>query len=249
MCEIDASAHIPPFASTTTHFSPTPRGTPGPKKLRGKISISRLAAAKAMLARSPRSSRSSASSFARATSHRFERDDALAIVRRDLCTGESPRILQYAGQGPLRAWLTVAATRALLKLKRAQRHDGGDDALLAERASGDDPELQYLKAKYREDFREAVADAITRLPAKSALVLKQSVVDGLSIDALASLHGTHRATCARWIAQAREELLTLVRTRFGERARVQGAELESVLRLLESNFDVSVRRHLVRVAP
>ncbi len=173
-------------------------------------------------------------------------DEALAVLRRDLFAGDAPKIRAYAGQGELRGFLRVTATRIALKLARKTRREVVDDeAGRLEMAAGDDPELSFLKAKYRAAFRIAVERAIAELGDKDALLLRQHFVDGLSIDVLGGLHQVHRATAARWVARAQAALLEKVRERFMAEAKVGDDECQSVLRLVESRMDVTLRRHLV----
>lgn len=164
--------------------------------------------------------------------------------------GESaPKLAEYAGRGDLRGWLRVVAMRAALRVAKrgggaTDGRGGDDDAVLAVRSTGDDPELGYLKAVYRTAFRAAFAAAIESLEARDKTLLRQHLVDGLTIDEIAPLYGVHRATAARWLEKARELLLTRVRHEFADRARVSDRELVSVLRLLESRLEITLRRLL-----
>jgi len=162
-----------------------------------------------------------------------------------------PKLADYAGRGDLRGWLRVVALRAAVRFARTRgasnRPDGGandDDAVLALRSTGDDPELSYLKIVYRTAFRAAFAAAAAALDERSKTLLRQHLVEGLTIDELAPLYGVHRATAARWIERARQDLLARVRDEFAERAKVDDGEINSVLRLVESRFDVTLRRLL-----
>lgn len=157
-----------------------------------------------------------------------------------------PRIAEYTGRGDLRGWFRISATRAALKVHRKDKQEGlvNDDAVFEARASADDPELAYVKAHYREEFKTAFQLALDELPSKDRLLLKQHTVDGLSIDELSRLHSAHRATCARWLASAREELLKQTRKHFISRARISEGECESVLRLVRSQLDLSIKRRL-----
>ena len=69
-----------------------------------------------------------------------------------------------------------------------------------------DPELLHLKQHYREAFRAAFASAMTSLSSEERVLLRQHFIDGLNIDEIAALHHIHRATAARWLAQARETI-------------------------------------------
>jgi RNA polymerase sigma-70 factor (ECF subfamily) len=159
--------------------------------------------------------------------------------------GAPPRIAEYAGRGDLAGWLRVAAVRAALKKLRARKPEvDADDALLAARSAGDDPELSYMKELYRRTFRESFAAALAGLDAREKNLLRQHFVDGLGVDELGRLHGVHRATAARWVQRARERLLDETRRQFMARARVSRRECESVLRLVRSRIDVTLGRLL-----
>lgn len=178
-------------------------------------------------------------------------DEVTQAVRALVFTGTGatdgrPRLGEYRGVGPLVAWLRVTALRAAVKLqKRAQREVGGsDDALLGVRAGDDDPELAYMKASYRAAFREAFQEALDSLEPKDRALLKQQVVDGLTVDELGALWQVHRATAARWVASARELLLSRTRRAFKERLKLPAEECESIMRLVQSQLDVSLHRRL-----
>lgn len=159
--------------------------------------------------------------------------------------GAPPRIAEYRGTGDLRAWLRVTAMRAALKLLRKHgRETSTDDAILEARSSEDDPELAYMKAAYRQAFREAFQESLESLHPKERTLLKQQIVDGLGIDELGALYQIHRATAARWVASAREKLLSRTRRTFMLRARITSDECESIMRLVRSQLDVSLHRRL-----
>lgn len=184
-------------------------------------------------------------------------DDVLQGLRRLLFAGDEvspPRIREYSGHGELAGWLRVSATRSALKLLRRDKREtpmsGGPNPVevMAEQATDADPELHYMKALYRDSFKAAFQQALDSLTDREKNVLRQHVVDELSIDDLGGLYQVHRATAARWLASARETLLTRTRTFFMERARVSGAECESVLRLVQSQLDATIRRRLEAIA-
>lgn len=159
--------------------------------------------------------------------------------------GAPPRIAEYRGTGDLRAWLRVTAMRAALKLLRKHnRETSTDDAVLEARSLEDDPELAYMKASYRQAFREAFQESLESLHPKERTLLKQQIVDGLGIDELGALYQVHRATAARWVQAAREKLLTRTRRTFMIRARITSDECESIMRLVRSQLDVSLHRRL-----
>jgi RNA polymerase sigma-70 factor (ECF subfamily) len=108
----------------------------------------------------------------------------------------------------------------------------------------DDPELSYMKELYRQAFRQAFGAALAALEARDKNLLRQHVVDGLTVDELGPLYGVHRATAARWVQRAKEKLLHETRKQFMARARISSRECESVLRLVRSRIDVTLGRLL-----
>jgi RNA polymerase sigma-70 factor (ECF subfamily) len=177
--------------------------------------------------------------------------DVKQTLRRVLFVGDphagvAPRILEYRGTGDLRAWLRITAMRAALKLLRKDRHESpSDDAVLEARAQADDPELAYMKAAYRASFKVAFQEALDSLDPQEKTLLKQQIVDGLTIDELAPLYEVHRATAARWLQAAREKLLQRTRRAFMVHTRISNSECESIMRLVASQLDVSLHRRLL----
>jgi RNA polymerase sigma-70 factor (ECF subfamily) len=164
-----------------------------------------------------------------------------------LADGEQPpKIGKYSGRGDLRSWLCVTAVReAIDLLRRVQRELPLDDGALMDLAAPDeDQELHYLKRLYREQFKEAFQAALSALSSRERTLLRYSLLDGLNIDQIGAIYSVHRATVARWIARARETLLGETRRILMERLRVDRTELESIMRLIQSRFDVSIQHFL-----
>lgn len=174
-------------------------------------------------------------------------DDVVQLVRERLFTGDAPRIAEYAGQGDLRRWLRVTVTRLVIDVgrKRSEAPPAEPDALvLALPDPSDDPEIAYLKRHYSDEFRAAFEAAVGGLSPAERNVLRWYYVQGLGIDQIAATRGMHRATAARQVQRAREALLAATRRRLGERLGLGESELESVMRMIESQVQVSVRRVL-----
>jgi len=157
-----------------------------------------------------------------------------------------PGIAQYAGQGRLRGWLRVTTVREAV---RTRKKTGGEvpaeeQALEAAGADGGDPELRYMRELYKGEFRGAFADALTALSVRERTLLRYTVIDGLSVDRIGGIYRVHRATAARWVAKAREHLVVETRRELTRRLAVGGAEQESILRLIRSDLDLSIRSFL-----
>jgi RNA polymerase sigma-70 factor (ECF subfamily) len=153
------------------------------------------------------------------------------------------RIDDYAGRGPLGAWLRVAALRLALNLRRAAGPAGPD--LLAEIVSGEtDPELRHMKSLYRAEFQEALGAALTDLPERQRAVLRLHHVDGLRLAQLARLYRVHESTVSRWVSQAAAEVAENARQRLVVSLAVGPSSVDSMARMVLSNLDLSIARIL-----
>jgi RNA polymerase sigma-70 factor, ECF subfamily len=174
--------------------------------------------------------------------------EAKQVVRQVLvATKERPAaIAEYSGRGALGGWLRVALGRELVRLaKKGQKEpQASPDELELLADANDDPETAYLKTHYSSEFKQAFAAALGGLDAAERRALRYSIVERLSIDDVARLDGVHRATAARQVARARERLTEETRRILRERLVVDPDELQSILRLIESQVDLSVRRLL-----
>ena len=180
--------------------------------------------------------------------HASLRDEAIQSVRAQLLAPREngpPAIGDYAGRGALRSWLRVCVSRELVRLAKAQqREEPLEEHLVADSSYGDDPALEELKAKYRAELAEAFRTALTELPARERTLLRYQLIDGLTIDEIGAIFRVHRATAARWLAKIRDDLVTRTRALLAERLGVETEEADSILRLVQSQLDVSVIRHL-----
>jgi len=195
----------------------------------------------------------------RRIAQRFERpglaaDDLIQLLRAKLFTtpGESPgarpRIATYTGQGFLQNWVRVTATRTFIDCCRGLT-DVPEVSMRNELAAGlpepgADPELQLLKREHLAHFKAAFAEAAAALDASHRIVLKQHLVERLTIDQIGGLYHLHRASAARRIAKAREALLAGTRAALARRLGVPAERLGSVLELVASRLEASVERLL-----
>jgi len=156
---------------------------------------------------------------------------------------QSPKIAHYAGRGSLASWLVVAATRAAFKLLRVYKREVVDEdhALADQGALQGDAEVEMVKRRLRPLFRESFAAALAALDRRDKSLLRQHYLDGLTLEEIASLYRTHRATAARWLASARQALLDGTRQILMSRLRMPRAECESVIRMARSQLDLTMR--------
>jgi RNA polymerase sigma-70 factor (ECF subfamily) len=175
-------------------------------------------------------------------------DDVKQLLRVQLLVpkdGKPPGIIGYRGKGPLRGWVRITATRELIRHQRKRAREAPSERPLDE-AIGDasDPLLAQLKAEYRTEFASALREAIAELGPEDRTLLRQQIVDQLSIDEIGAAFGVHRATAARWLQRARGALVTATRGRLAARLKLSVDEVDSVIRLVQSQLDASVIRYL-----
>jgi RNA polymerase sigma-70 factor, ECF subfamily len=184
----------------------------------------------------------------RLTDDSAEAEDLMQRLRQKLLVGDEtlePRIASYGGRGDLTSWVKVVGVREGLMAMRGRRPVATDDeATLEAAAGGDDPELDFMRHRYQAEFREAFGQALGGLQPGERNILRYHLIDRLSIDRIAAIEGVHRATAARRLARLRETLHTATRDHLMSRLSVTEPELESILRLVRSRLEVSVRRLL-----
>ncbi|MBC8069288.1 MAG: hypothetical protein IAG13_13210 [Deltaproteobacteria bacterium] len=192
----------------------------------------------------------------RALAHMKLTDDRVAEVRQrvreKLLMPESgtSKLEQYAGRGQLATLVGVVAVRTALDLLRTAGRvldvpDAGNaaDALVDEHAS---PEFAAIKAEHADAFKAAFQAAVDALDPEDRGLLRLHLMERLGIDAIAALHGVHRSTAARWLQAVRDRVGTDVRRRLRERLGRARGDLDSLLRAVDSQLDLSFSRLLAR---
>lgn len=163
-------------------------------------------------------------------------------------TPEHPaRITAYRGRGELGRWIRVTAARTAVDRTRGRdRRESptGDRDLVDGLQQHDDPELRYLKDRYRTEFRAAFEHAAASLSDRERRLLRERIVFGLGVVQIASLHDTSKSTAARWITAARAQLVEAVHEYLQTRLEVGPDELRSLMKLASTQMDISVARIL-----
>jgi RNA polymerase sigma-70 factor (ECF subfamily) len=179
---------------------------------------------------------------AKATALEGHESDAAQLLRERLFVGQPPRIAEYAGTGPLRLWVRVAALRMTQNLAtRGPKERAATLESLAELpAPGADPELDHLRRLYGAQFRDAFKAASSALSPEDRLLLEQRFVARMSQEALARSYDVHVNTVARWLARAQGGLEAGIRAALSERHGIPDEQVTSVLRLVRSQLDVSL---------
>jgi RNA polymerase sigma-70 factor, ECF subfamily len=161
--------------------------------------------------------------------------------------GDRPRLATYAGRGPLAAWLAVAAQRVAIDLSRQVRREvplpenfqesfEDDFALALSRVGG--PEEQLWKQQYGAVVQEGLRRGLRALTARDRTILRMNLVAGVSLETIGKSYRVNQSTVTRWIARAREQILTVLQAHLA--AQVAVSELPSLVRLVRSQVDVAM---------
>lgn len=181
--------------------------------------------------------------------------DVKQLVRQRLFVGggttgaptSAGKIAEYGGRGDLRRWVRSVAVRTCLNdLRKGKREIlVDDDQLIAQHAiSQDDPEVEYMKRTYSNEFKAAFTEALTQLGPREQTLLRYHHVDGLNIDEIGAIYRVHRVTAFRWIEKAKELLVKATLDTLRARLKLPADELDSVLRMIRSQIHLSLVRHL-----
>lgn len=172
----------------------------------------------------------------------FANEIAQAVRERLLVSvdGGKPRLAEYAGQGPLAGYVQAVTVRlALNRISADSRQPVLGDEVVFDTADGrDDPEVAALKSRYRQEFKLAFADAMAELPADERAALRLFYIDGLQLADIGRLYGWSVPTASRRLAATRATVLKVTRGQLSTRLKLTTAEVDSVLRLIESRLSI-----------
>ena len=168
-------------------------------------------------------------------------DEVVQQVRTELLVPPAhrgPRLLGYGGRGKLGGWLrSVALRKGLAQVKAIRKYDPLDHepGTLA-----GDPELAYMKKHYGDVFQKAFATALADLAPKDRLLLKQRFRHAMGVEDLGRQYGVNAGTITRRVQAARAALAEATRTAMMASLGVDAADVASILRLIQSQLDVSL---------
>src|SRR5262245_57355434 len=183
-------------------------------------------------------------------------NDVKQLVRQRLFVGggtagaptSAGKISEYGGRGDLRRWVRSVAVRTCLNELRKGKREVlvDDDQLIAQHtvSTADDPEVEYMKRTYANEFKASFAEALKQLGAREQTLLRYHHVDGLNIDEIGAIYRVHRVTAFRWIEKAKDALVKSTMEQLRTRLKLPSAELDSVLRMIRSQIHLSLVRHL-----
>jgi RNA polymerase sigma-70 factor (ECF subfamily) len=169
--------------------------------------------------------------------------DAISIVRDRVLhppAGVGGKISDYRGDGPLPAWLRVAAVRLALNMRRSHQRAAQRLTGLTE-AQPPDIERDLIKLQLQPVLSQSVATTLAGLSVRDRRLLRMYFVDELTLDAIGSIYKVNRSTVHRWINRVTRNIAQSVREQMGEAAAVATSQWGSLLGVLRSQLTVSLR--------
>jgi RNA polymerase sigma-70 factor (ECF subfamily) len=166
-------------------------------------------------------------------------DEVHQVTLERLISPQRPRLREYAALGPLGAWLRATAVRVALDLKRRdakERPEENLEALMGSTGS-DKSAHRGLTAK---QVSAAIRSALDSLSPRDRTLLRLHYFEGTTLDALARTYAVHRASIARWLAEARAVVMEKTRAQLA--STHGGDELSDALMSVQSQLDVSFRQ-------
>jgi RNA polymerase sigma-70 factor, ECF subfamily len=174
-------------------------------------------------------------------------DEVRQVLRRRLLVGSGdapPKIADYSGRGPLLTWVRIIAVRIVGELASQDgRHELFDEPpeAIERMLAPEDPERALLKKDSRQAVTAALKSALAALSEQERTLLRLHHVHGFTMNRLATMYKEPRSTLALRVSQARTRLLKLTRAALVTTLRIDTPELESLLGLVRSRLDLSLR--------
>ena len=169
-------------------------------------------------------------------------DSVLQQLREKLLLPPVNRLLSYRAPGRFRAWLKVIAVRTALDMARelglkTQREVELDERLEA-LAFG--PEELFLRAELQEALRCALRAAVSALPERERYALRMHLVSDWNITQIGRVFSVHKATAARWLVSAKEQLHVLLSAELAQQLGTSTEEGALLLGSMPSRLDLSL---------
>jgi RNA polymerase sigma-70 factor, ECF subfamily len=173
-------------------------------------------------------------------------DDVRQRLREQLYLHDPPALLGYAGRGDLGGWLRAVALHMLINVatrgtREQPREETFFDAVVD---MTPDAEAAFLRQACRDEFEKAFSAALARLAPRDKLLLRYAFADGQNVDQIGAIFRVHRATAARWVAKARDQLVDQTRTELMGALRIEEGEAASIVRAALSRMGTTLLRRL-----
>jgi RNA polymerase sigma-70 factor len=163
-------------------------------------------------------------------------------------TEAGPGLAGYSGRGTLISWMRVIVARmannkrnSLVRETHTENAPGGLETIPM---TGADAELELIKRSYFPEFRQALREAFATLSSEQRLLLRLHFFKRMSTTRMGPLFGKDQSTISRKIKTARHAVYDETKRRLQERLGLSTQEFESLLKVIESQFDSSLAEDL-----
>lgn len=121
----------------------------------------------------------------------------------------------------------ITAQRLALSLLRRQAAETRVKAAISTptHATANEGELALIRQRYRDAFQEAFNAGLALPENRERMVFRMRVVDDLDVEQIAKVYGVNRSTVTRWLARARETVLSEARRILHERLELTASWL------------------------
>ena len=159
--------------------------------------------------------------------------------------GSRPRIAQYEGRGPLRRFVATAARNAALSLLRHRSHKANVDVdAIGSQLASPLESPRRLASNHDAAVRDALRACLSALDRRQRIIVRLHLSQGVALTQIARMLGVHQSTVSRALDGALHQLYAGIRRELREVHGLEGAEVESVVRDVRSNLDLSLSRVL-----
>lgn len=149
----------------------------------------------------------------------------------------------YLGTGALTHWVrAVAGRQALMSLRRNKPTAPLDDEAIYEAFS--DPVIGQLKSEYRAKFKNALHQSVAQLDTRDRIIMRALAIEGHTVTDIAQTYKVHRVTASRWVSRIRKTLFSQTRALLCQELDITEDEVQSMIRLIESQMEMSLARVL-----
>ncbi len=168
----------------------------------------------------------------------------LQRLREKLLMPASSKLAAYASSGSFRAWLRVVATRAALDTTRQLGTSPRWDQDLSERLRdlATSPEERLVRHDLRELFHASLRSAVQQLPERERQALHMHVALDWSVTQIGRAFAVHRATAARWLISAKEQINRHLMKELEAKAQLDATDAIGFFRDVRSRLELSLSR-------
>ncbi|HTA19668.1 MAG TPA: hypothetical protein VK989_10270 [Polyangia bacterium] len=158
----------------------------------------------------------------------------------------APRLTAYAGTGPLERWLSVAAQRIAISMKRHEDAESRakNEVTAQARFLGPDPEIEAIRVRYQRPFQRAVDAAVLVLDDRERVLYRMHFVQKLTLHQIGRAYGVSHTTVLRWLRAAGDRVLDQVKGLLRAELGLGQTEFDSLVPLLVSRLDVNISQVL-----